>query len=177
MKKFLLFMTVLAFVFTFKNTSAQSTTTNTDKKIMWMSFEEAVAKSDKNPKKIFIDVYTEWCGWCKKMDANTFTDSTIIELMNKDFYAVKLDAETRDTIRFRDKQFVYLPDYKANQIALDLLKGKMGYPNFVVLDEQFAIISAFPGYKTVPETKGLLNYLSTNTFQVKSLEDFMRDGK
>ena len=177
MKKCFKSIIVLAIIFYSSNAQAQTTEAKTDKKINWMSFEEAVAKSDKNPKKMFIDVYTEWCGWCKKMDANTFTDSTIIELMNKDFYAVKLDAETRDTIRFRDKQFVYLPEYKANQIALDLLKGKMGYPNFVVLDEQFAIISAFPGYKTVPETKGLLNYLSTNTFQVKSLEDFMRDGK
>jgi thioredoxin-related protein len=177
MKKCFIITTVLAIVFYSSNTQAQTNDAKTDKKINWMSFEEAVAKADKNPKKMFIDVYTEWCGWCKKMDANTFTDSTIIELMNKDFYAVKLDAETRDTIRFRDKQFVYMPEYKANQIALDLLKGKMGYPNFVVLDEQFAIISAFPGYKTVPETKDLLNYLSTNTFQVKSLEDFVRDGK
>ena len=177
MKKCFIIITVLAIVFYSSTTQAQTNESKTDKKINWMSFEEAVAKSEKNPKKMFIDVYTEWCGWCKKMDANTFTDSTIIELMNKDFYAVKLDAETRDTIRFRDKPFVYIPEYKANQIALDLLKGKMGYPNFVVLDEQFAIISAFPGYKTVPETKGLLNYLSTNSFQVKSLEDFMRDGK
>jgi thioredoxin-related protein len=177
MKKCFIIITVLAIVFYSSTTQAQTNESKADKKINWMSFEEAVAKSEKNPKKMFIDVYTEWCGWCKKMDANTFTDSTIIELMNKDFYAVKLDAETRDTIRFRDKQFVYIPEYKANQIALDLLKGKMGYPNFVVLDEQFAIISAFPGYKTVPETKGLLNYLSTNSFQVKSLEDFMRDGK
>jgi thioredoxin-related protein len=177
MKKCFIIIIVLAIVFYSSTTQAQTNESKADKKINWMSFEEAVAKSEKNPKKMFIDVYTEWCGWCKKMDANTFTDSTIIELMNKDFYAVKLDAETRDTIRFRDKQFVYIPEYKANQIALDLLKGKMGYPNFVVLDEQFAIISAFPGYKTVPETKGLLNYLSTNSFQVKSLEDFMRDGK
>ena len=47
-------------------------------KINWMSFEEAIARSKEDPKHIFVDVYTDWCGWCKKMDASTFVDPVIV---------------------------------------------------------------------------------------------------
>lgn len=56
--------------------------------ITWMSFEEAVAKSQKEPRKMFIDVYTDWCGWCKRMDATTFQDSIVAKYMGEKFYAV-----------------------------------------------------------------------------------------
>lgn len=52
-------------------------------KIRWYSIEEAVELNSKSKakdkKKFFIDVYTDWCGWCKKMDANTFTDPVIVK--------------------------------------------------------------------------------------------------
>lgn len=128
--------------------------------IRWMSFEEAVKASDANPKKIFIDVYTDWCGWCKRMDAGTFSDSTVIAYMNANYYAVKLNAETRDTIRFRENSFVYKPEFKANEIALSLLNGKMGYPSFVILDERFAIMRTLSGYQQVDELLGSLQELN-----------------
>jgi thiol:disulfide interchange protein len=42
--------------------------------INWLSLEEASSLYESNPKPMFIDVYTDWCGWCKKMDASTFQD-------------------------------------------------------------------------------------------------------
>ena len=76
--------------------------------IKWISFEEAVMLSEKTPKKLFIDVYTSWCGWCKKMDATTFKEKEVVSFINENFYPVKLNAETRDTIRFREKEFKYV---------------------------------------------------------------------
>ena len=77
-------------------------------KINWLTFEEAVAKAEKKDKPLFIDVYTTWCGWCKVMDRNTFTDPGIIKEINKNFYAVKFNAETRDTINSHGKQFIFV---------------------------------------------------------------------
>ena len=57
--------------------------------VKWMSFEEAVAKSKIEKRKIFIDVYTDWCGWCKVMDKSTFNDPQVAKILNEKFYPVK----------------------------------------------------------------------------------------
>ena len=92
-----------------KTTAASVASVATEKKINWLSWEQMVKLNEKNPKKIFIDFYTSWCGWCKVMDKNTFEDSVVAELMQKDFYCVKFDAERRDTIKFMDKDWIFVP--------------------------------------------------------------------
>src|SRR5204863_6975623 len=93
------------------------TKTGKEEKIHWMSFIDAFKHSmtDSVKKKVFIDVYTEWCGWCKRMDKTSFEDPKVIDYMNTYFYPVKLDAETKDTIRIGDRTFVYRSEYKANE--------------------------------------------------------------
>lgn len=142
--------------------------------IRWMSFEEAVRLNDKAPKKIFIDVYTGWCGWCKRMDASTFKDSAIVNYMNQHYYSVKLDAETRDTLHFRDKAFVYRAEYKANELALSLLNGKMGYPSFVIMDEQYAILTPLSGFHTTEQLTPYLTYFATNTYKTTKWEEYAK---
>ena len=88
-KTHLILLTILS-IFTTLNLNAQTTTKD---KINWMSFEEAVKLNETKPKKIFIDVFTDWCGWCTKMDQTTFVDKDVVAYMNENFYAVKFNAE------------------------------------------------------------------------------------
>src|SRR5579872_7313437 len=85
-----------------------------NKEIHWITnIDELQAKMQQNPKKVYVDVYTGWCGWCKKMDASTFQNPDLIKYMNTNFYAVKLDAERKDTIHFMGKEYYFEPQYKA----------------------------------------------------------------
>ena len=88
------------------NAQAPEKSTGKEAKIKWYSFEEAYALSKKKPKKMCVDIFTEWCGWCKKMDAETFTNPTIVKYMNAHFYCVKFDAERKDTIVLDGQKFV-----------------------------------------------------------------------
>lgn len=73
--------------------------------INWLSIEEASNLYQQNPKPMFVDVYTDWCGWCKKMDASTFQDLSIAQYLNSNFYPVKLNAETSDSLNFMGKTY------------------------------------------------------------------------
>lgn len=145
-------------------------------KIEWMSFEEAMALNEENPKHFFIDVYTDWCGWCKKMDASTFVDPVIVELMNEHFYAVKLDAEQKDTIMFQDNAFVNPdPDGRrsSHQMAQALLKGKMSYPSFVFLNTKSEWLTVVAGFRKAPDMEQVLSYFGNGIYEEKSWEQFM----
>lgn len=144
-------------------------------KIKWVGFEEAVKLSEKAPKKLFIDVYTDWCGWCKKMDASTFLNDTIADHINKHYYAVKLNAETKDTIRFRENKFVFKPEYKANELALSLLGGKMGYPSYVFLDENFAMLGPASGYMQPEHLSKVLAFYTSEIYKTKKWEDYEKE--
>jgi len=146
--------------------------------INWMSFEEAVKMSDANPKKIFIDVYTDWCGWCKKMDASTFMEDTVINYLNKNYYAVKLNAETKDTIRFRGKEFKFMPEYKSNELAISLLGGKMGYPSYVLLDEKYTMLTPpVQSYLNKEDLMPILVYYGDEINKTKSWEEYQESRK
>jgi thioredoxin-related protein len=144
--------------------------------IHWMSFQEAVEKNKIAPKKIFIDVYTDWCGWCKRMDASTFMDSALAIYMNDKYYAVKLNAETKDTISFADKKFVYKPDNKANELAVQLLNGQMSFPTFVFLDEKFSMLTPLAGYQQIDQMNRVLKYFGDNIYITKKWDDYAREA-
>lgn len=73
-------------------------------KIKWYTFEEASVEYQKSAKPFFIDLYTDWCGWCKKMDASTFQDPIIANYLNTFFYPVKFNAESKDTVNVFGKK-------------------------------------------------------------------------
>lgn len=155
--------------------SSFSRTEEAPETITWYTWEEAVKLSESNPKKLLIDVYTDWCGWCKKMDKETFTNPEIIKLVNKDFYAIKLDAEQKEDIVYKDFTFKFNPEHGrkgAHELAVSLLDGRMGYPSLVYLDENQNRITISPGYKVVDGLKQELEFISEGHYSTMTFEEF-----
>lgn len=149
-------------------------------KINWVSFEQSVELGKKNPKPIFIDVYTNWCGWCHKMDATTFKHPEIVKFMNDNFYAVKLNAEMKDTVRFDTTIFVNPnPNGRrsSHQLAIALLQGKMSYPSYVFLNDKFQKISTVPGYHDAKFFEKIINYFADEAYKEKSFEEYSEEFK
>jgi thioredoxin-related protein len=119
-----------------------------DGTLKWLSWEEAVKLNEKNPRKIFIDFYTEWCGWCKVMDNKTFQDPYIAKYMSKNFYCVKFDAERTDSIRFQNFTFRWVPGGRNgyHQLAAYFMQNELSYPTFTVLTPKFELITPIKGY-------------------------------
>jgi thioredoxin-related protein len=120
--------------------------------VKWMTFEEAVEKSKTEKRKIFIDVYTDWCGYCKVMDKNTFTDEKVAALLNENFYPVKFNAEQTADVVYNGHTFKYVSSGRGgyHELAAALLNNKLSYPNFVFLNDDFGIIPVIPGQHSVP---------------------------
>jgi uncharacterized protein YyaL (SSP411 family) len=118
--------------------------------IKWIGIEEAfkLNKESKDQKPIFIDVYTDWCGWCKRLDATTYKDSTLVNYLNKNYYCVKLNAEQKEDIVFNNKTYHLIEQgrSKYHEFAVALLDGQMAYPSMVVLSPANKKINAFAGY-------------------------------
>ena len=73
--------------------------------INWMTFEEAVEAQKNEPRKIMVDAYTTWCGPCKLLDKNTFSNKDVADYLNKNYYAVKFNAEGNEKVNFKEYTF------------------------------------------------------------------------
>lgn len=137
--------------------------------LQWMSWEEAVAlvQSEQQPKKIFVDVYTDWCGWCKRMDKDTFQDPEVAAYMRENFYMVKLDAEQQEPILYKGQTFSFVPSGRRgyHELAAALLQGRMSYPTVVFLDEQLNMLSPVPGYQQPEAFMKVARYFGDNIYK------------
>lgn len=107
--------------------------------IEWLSLEEAYARNQQEPRKIFVDVYTDWCGWCKKMDKSTFADDKVAEYVNENYYAVKLNAES-------DREF-QMAGEKMTERGVARQLGVRSYPTIILIHEDFQKFQPAPGYR------------------------------
>ncbi len=149
--------------------------------VQWLSWEEAteLAKTEANPKKIFIDVYTDWCGWCKRMDKDTFQNPEVAAYMSANFYMVKMDGEGKDPIEFKGKTYTYVPSGRRgyHQFAASLLQGRLSYPTVVFLDEQLNMLSPVPGYQKPAPFLNIARYFGDNVYKEKDWKTYSGQGK
>ena len=147
-------------------------------KINWVTFEEAVKLNETAPKKIFIDVCTDWCGWCKKMDKVTYQDSTVAAYINENFYAVQFDAECNDTIVFAGYTFVNDGGQGGrrgtHQLAVALLQGKLSYPTCVFMNEKNQLLTTVPGYREPKDFMPILKYFATDAYLNQTFKDYIK---
>ena len=135
--------------------------------IKWVTFEEAVKLQKKNKKKIYIDVYTNWCGWCKVMDRETFSNKYIIDYMNDKYNAVKLNGEYRQPITFKKREYVYVAQGRRgyHQLPATLMNGRLSYPTSILLDEKQNVLQVIPGYQKAPSMDKILNFFGEDHYK------------
>ena len=147
-------------------------------KIKWFSIEEAEKLLKDNPRPIFIDTYTYWCGWCKKLDQETFSNVVISEILSTKFYPVKFDAEGKKSILFQGKTFIN--DGKsgnAHQLAVALLQGQLSYPTVVFLNEKGQFLTPVPGYRNAKQMEELLIFFAEKAYEKQNFQDFQKSFK
>jgi thioredoxin-related protein len=142
--------------------------------VVWITFEQAVEKSKTEKRKIFIDLYTDWCGWCKVMDKKTFAEPNVAKVLNEKYYAVKFNAEQREDVVYNGNTFKFIEQGRSgyHQLAAALMQGKMSYPTGVFLDENFAILSPVPGYREAPEFHKIASFFGDNHYKTNKWEEW-----
>lgn len=143
--------------------------------VKWYSIEEVQQLVKKEPRKIYIDMYTDWCGWCKVMDQKTFTDEKIADQLNSNFYAVKFDAEGKESVEFRDRTFNFIAQGNRgyHELAAALMQGKLSYPTSVFLDENLNLISPLPGYYPPEKLHPILEFIGDDHYKTINYEQFL----
>ncbi len=150
--------------------------------INWMSVEEVQVAMENEPRKVLMDVYTSWCGPCKMMMRNTFTDPNVIAYINKYYYAVKFNAEGEKEVTFRGNTYKN-PNYnsaKANSrngtheftMAVAPVNGRIAYPTIVYMDENFTILSPVQGYLKPVQIMPILSYFGENSYKTTDWQTF-----
>lgn len=136
--------------------------------INWMTFEEAMERNKKNPKKVFVDLYTDWCTWCLRMEKVTFENPAIAEYINENFYPVKLDAETKRAISFKENNYVFRADASEkgiHEIAVYLTRGRLNYPSVIFLDENMGNPQPIPGFQNPVFMDKLLKFFGEDYYR------------
>jgi thioredoxin-related protein len=143
-------------------------------KIKWHSIDEAVQLASQEPRVLVIDVYTDWCGWCKRMDATTFSDPEVVEIMNTHFYPVKLDAEGKEDIVIGERTFKFVDNGRRgyHEVAAIVTRGRLSYPTISYLDAQGKVLEAAPGYKTPDQFKIYLAYYVEDAYKSQTFDEF-----
>jgi thioredoxin-related protein len=144
-----------------------------------MSLDEVREAQKTNPKNVLIDVYTNWCGPCKLMDRNTFSNTDIIRIINENYYAVKFNAEGNDTVTFMDKVFTN-PNFDSTKTQrrnsshqFTQFLGVNAYPSTLFFDSEMNYLTPVRGYLNPKQIEIYLLLFKDDTYKdVKSQDDF-----
>ena len=142
--------------------------------VHWISFQEALKLNESKPKPFIIDIYTSWCGWCKQMMKTTYSSQDIANYINTWFYAVKFDAESRDSIFYQGKMYYNkgASPRSTHELAIKLLDNKLMYPSTIFTNYQLNFTLNSQGYLDVKKIEPLLVYTVENIFQSSAYDEF-----
>jgi thioredoxin-related protein len=156
--------------------------------LQWYSFEQAfemnALRTQQNmpAKKIFIDVYTDWCGWCKHMDATTFSNPEIAKYLSQNYIPVKLNAERTDTVRINNQIFVNANNSGGaatkrgayHDLGPALLRGQMSFPSFTILDENGQQLDVIAGYKDAKSFELILHFIGDDAYKTTKFDEYSK---
>ncbi len=138
-------------------------------KLQWHSFNEGLAKAKKDKKMVLIDFYTDWCGYCKKMDAETYSNDKIIQYLNSKYVLVKINPEKSGDLKYKGT------DYSLSSFTRSL--GINGYPSTLFMEYDEELVTLVPGYIQTGEFLNIIEFLGERHYKTMKYEEFLKTKK
>jgi len=146
---------------------AAFTMTAEAKNPQWKKFDEGMKLAKQSGKKVLVDVYTDWCSWCKKMDASTYADKKVSEYLSKNYVIIKLNAEANEKITFAGQTM--------SPAEFSQGMGVTGYPATLFLKSDGQAITLLPGYSEANMFIHILTYINENQYEKKKFPDYLAE--
>lgn len=160
MKKYFLFL-LLTTVFTLISVHAGDKT-----EIKWRKFDSGLAEAKKMNKKVFIDVYTDWCKWCKKLDAEVYSDQKVVDYINKYYIPVKMNGESNESVKFKDQSFT--------EATLSQAFGVSGFPTLIFLAANGDPIEKIGSYLPTDQFLQVAEFIGEDHYKKTKWDDFVK---
>ncbi|MBY0536664.1 MAG: DUF255 domain-containing protein [Chitinophagaceae bacterium] len=142
---------------------------------MTLAMAEDSLKVAKRP--VLIDLYTDWCGWCKVMDKKTYSNKNVAAYIASKFYAVKVNAESRTAFTWMGKSYNYNERYRTNDFAMFLTQGQLSYPTTVIIPTDGSEPQAIPGYLETKDFELILTYFGEGHYGKIPFQQYQQQFK
>ncbi len=140
---------------------------NSQNSIKWHTLEEAQKLNNKEPRKIMVEVYTDWCTWCSQFENKTLTHPHIVQYINATFYAVRINPEKLSKINWKDEEYLFKESGKRviNEWFILHAQGHLSFPSLIFFDENLNTIQNIPGYHDEVDMARIINYFGSNAYK------------
>src|SRR5687767_2969993 len=138
----------------------------------WMNLSDVKVKLKQQNKPVLIDLYTDWCHWCKVMDKKTYSNSKVVAYINEHFYSAKVNAETKDNVSWKDKTYKYNSKYQINDFALFVTYGRTSFPTTVIIADNESAPIPIAGYMEPREIEPILKYFGGGAYKTMNFKEF-----
>ena len=154
-----------------------SSVKQTNKEIKWSSLKEVSEKLKQQQKPVLIDLYTDWCHWCKVMDKKTYKNQKVVDYISEKFYVARVDAETKERLTWAEKTYSYNSAYSLNEFALYVTNGQAGFPTTVILTRENSQPISIQGFLEPKEIEPILKYFGEGEYAVKTFPEYKKQFK
>jgi len=157
-------LAVIVFAFT---SLAQGVEGNGKKnKITWQTFDKGVELAKKEKKMMVLDIYADWCHWCKVMDKDTYGNPEVVKYAQESLVMAKLNAETDEKFKFKEG------NYSGRQLSM--MFGVEGFPSTIFLNSEGELITTVSGFIPADRFILMLKYLEGNWYEKMKFDEFVK---
>lgn len=144
----------------------------------WKSLDEMQELQKQEPRKVLIDVSYNYRNTCTVQNLTTYNNPKIAEYLNKKYYCVTINAQTKDTLKFKGVTYINEnQQHGIHQMPIAMLQGKMQFPAFLILDENLNLLDRIQMYLPPQKFEAVMKYYGDNIYKTKVFQDFEKDFK